>query len=264
MGIEIFKKHLREKRAVKVDAGICNLDLDNVKKIAKAAQTAKASALDICANKEVYKTARQNTKLPIFVSSLHPFEILNAVKWGADAVEIGNYSELYKKGLSLSADEIYNITLETLGLINKFEIFTCVTIPGCLEIKQQIKLLHDLEVLGVDMVAVEGVRQFEIPRSRVKTNWVNDYTKAVATTENMNFNTLLPIMTSGGIDNINASMAFEAGASAVSIDEAVSSLENEGAMNTVIMQVVNSISYRNSIHKEIIRTSRELSSSNKF
>ena len=33
MGIEVFKKHLRERRAVKIIAGINNYNLDNVAKV---------------------------------------------------------------------------------------------------------------------------------------------------------------------------------------------------------------------------------------
>jgi hypothetical protein len=98
MGIEIFKKHLREKRAIKISAGFENYNLDSVAKICRAAQRAKASAVGISSNKEVYEIARKNTKLPLFVSSIHPFEILEAVKYGVDGIQIGHYYNTYKAG----------------------------------------------------------------------------------------------------------------------------------------------------------------------
>ena len=67
MGIEVFKKHLREKRAVKIIAGIDNFDLENVAKVCRAAQNGHASAVDIAAKKEVYDIARKNTKLLVLV-----------------------------------------------------------------------------------------------------------------------------------------------------------------------------------------------------
>ena len=52
MGIEVFKKHLREKRAVKIIAGIDNYNTENVAKVCRAAQAGHASAVDIaCSNK---------------------------------------------------------------------------------------------------------------------------------------------------------------------------------------------------------------------
>ena len=75
MGIEIFKKHLREKRAVKIIAGIDNYNADNVARVCRAAQKGHASAVDISCDKKIYDIARKNTKLPIFVSSVHPFEL---------------------------------------------------------------------------------------------------------------------------------------------------------------------------------------------
>ena len=89
--IEVFKRHLREKRAVKIIAGIDNYDLESVRNVSKAAQLGLASAVDVAANEEVIKAARQNTKLPIFVSSVEPFKLAKAAQWGADAIEIGNF-----------------------------------------------------------------------------------------------------------------------------------------------------------------------------
>ena len=135
MGIEVFRKHLREKRAIKINAGIDNYNLDNVARICRASQKAKASAVGVACSKDVFTTARKNTKLPIFVSSIHPFELLKAVQWGADAIEIGDFSALYKQGNKFSMEDAYNIVLETLSLINKYDVFVCATIPGCIKIE---------------------------------------------------------------------------------------------------------------------------------
>ena len=70
---------------------------------------------------DMLKIAKENTKLPIFASSIQPFALLNAVRAGADAVEIGNYENLYKINSSLSADEVYEITLETMDLVSKYD-----------------------------------------------------------------------------------------------------------------------------------------------
>ena len=258
MGIEVFKKHLREKRAVKIIAGIDNFDLENVAKVCRAAQNGHASAVDIAAKKEVYDIARKNTKLPVFVSSVHPFEILEAVKWGADAIEIGNFDALYKKGETYSANEVYDIVLETMGLISKYDVFTCVTIPGNIDVEEQIELARKLEILGVDLIQTEGLKQASTS-SNPSAHLVSYAQATISNTIELFQHTALPIMSASGITAKTAPLAFAAGASAVGVGSAVNKLDSEIAMAATVMSIVNSISHRNSINKEIIRSERELS-----
>lgn len=95
--IDLFKKHLEEKRAVKIIAGIDNFDAENVKNVVLAAEKAGASAVDVSASEEIINIAKENTSLPVFVSSIVPEDLAMAVKAGADAIEIGNFDALYKK-----------------------------------------------------------------------------------------------------------------------------------------------------------------------
>ena len=257
MGIEVFRKHLREKRAVKIIAGIDNLNLDNVAKVCRAAQKGHASAVDIAADKKVYDIARKNTKLPIFVSSVHPFEILDAVKWGADAVEIGNFDALYKKGQQFSADEVYDIVLETMGLINKYDVFTCVTIPGNIEVSEQIELAKKLEILGVDLIQTEGLKQ-TTTSSNPSAHLVSYAQATIANTIELSQHVSTPIMSASGISAKTAPLAFASGASAVGVGSAVNKLDSEIAMTATIMSIVGSVAHRNSLNREIVRTSREL------
>ena len=258
MGIEIFRKHLREKRAIKIISGINNYDTEKVAKICRASQTGHASAVDIAADIDVYKTARKNTKLPIFVSSIHPFELLDAAKWGADAIEIGNFDALYKEGKSFNADEVYDITVEALGLVNKYDIFTCVTIPGNIHIADQIELLNKLEYLGVDLIQTEGVKQV-ITSENPSAHLVSYAAATISNTMELMQHTSIPIMSASGITAKTAPLAFSAGASAVGVGSAVNKLETEVEMSAAVMSIVGTISYRNSINKEILRTKRELS-----
>ena len=258
MGIEVFKKHLRERRAVKIIAGIDNYNLDNVAKVCRAAQMGHASAVDIAADYEVYKTARQNTKLPVFVSSIHPFEILEAVKWGADAIEIGNFDALYKTGRTFCADEVYDIVLETMSLINGYDVYTCVTIPGNIDIAEQIELAKKLELLGIDLIQTEGLKK-TTDSTNPSAHLVSYAEATIANTLELMQHTALPIMTSSGITSKTAPLAFASGASAVGVGSAVNKLSTEVEMAASVMAVVSSIAHRNSINKEILRTERELS-----
>ena len=256
MGIEVFKKHLREKRAIKIIAGINNRNLENVAKVCRAAQMGHASAVDIACDVNVYKTARKNTKLPVFVSSVHPFELLEAVKWGADAIEIGNFDALYKEGKTFSAEEVYEITLETLSLINNYDVFTCVTIPGNIEISEQIELAKKLEILGVDLIQTEGLKK-DITSSNPSAHLVSFASASISNTLELFKHTSLPIMSASGITAQTAPLAFASGASAVGVGSAVNKLSTEVEMAATVMALVASISHRNSINKEILRTERE-------
>ena len=258
MGIEVFKKHLREKRAVKIISGINNYDLNCVKKVARAAQMGHASALDVACDLDVYRTARANTKLPIFVSSIHPFELADAAKWGADAIEIGNFDALYKNGKSFTCDEVYEIVLETMSLVSRYNTFVCATIPGNQDIRDQIDLVKNLEILGVDLIQTEGLKQIT-NSSNPSIHLINYAENTIANTMELLNHTSLPIMSASGISAKTAPLAFASGASAIGVGSAVNKLETEVEMAAAVMSIVNSVSHRNSINKEIQRSERELS-----
>ena len=89
--IETFKQQKKKKRAVKIIAGIDNFDIENIKKVVRAAETAQASAIDICADEKIVSEIREMTDMPLFVSSIVPEELVRAVELGADAIELGNF-----------------------------------------------------------------------------------------------------------------------------------------------------------------------------
>lgn len=257
MGIEVFKKHLREKRAVKIIAGIDNYDLENVKKVCQAAQLGHASAVDIAADKKVYDVARKNTKLPIFVSSTSPYKLLEAVKWGADAIEVGNFDALYKKGETFDAEMVYDIAIETLSMVSDYDVFTCVTIPGNIEISEQIELAKKLELMGVDLIQTEGLKN-DLTSSNPSAHLISYAQATIANTLELSQHTSLPVMSASGISAKTAPLAFASGASAVGVGSAVNKLDTQVAMAATVMSIVSSISHRNSINREIVRTQREL------
>lgn len=248
MGIEIFNKHLREKRAIKATFKDEKANTDSIIKFCRTAQSSRASAVDIPCNKQFIDVARKNTKLPLFVSSLHPFEILNAVRWGIDGIEIGNFDSAYKKNQSYSAVEIYDIVLETMALINDYEVFICVSIPGCLEYGEQLDLAKKLQILGVDLIQLEGI-------SKINEFFVKDENKAIENVNKMIEQVYVPFSVIVESDN-TSSQAFVNGASGISVD--CTSIESEAVLKTHIMKIVSSISYRNSIYFEIPRTVNEL------
>lgn len=235
--IELFKQHLREKRAVKIIAGIDNFDLENVKKVVSAANQACASAIDISASQEIFNTARELTELPLFVSSIVPEELAQAIAWGADAIELGNFDALYKKGLRVSADEVFELARKTMSLIHKAETFVCVTIPGHISVAEQIDLARKLEEIGVDLIQTEGAAianvQSEGARGLMETAQVS-----IANTIEITRNVEIPVMTASGITSTTAAMAFAAGASAIGVGSCVNKLDSSIAMMAAVKGLV--------------------------
>jgi 2-keto-3-deoxy-6-phosphogluconate aldolase len=235
--IELFKQHLNEKRAVKVIAGIDNFDVENVKKVVAAATQAGASAIDISASEEILTAARELTELPLFVSSVIPEELASAVANGADAIELGNFDALYKKGIKMGADEILELARRTMSLINKSEVFFCVTVPGHISVAEQIDLARKLEELGVDMLQTEGSAIADV-KSEGARGLMETAEVSIANTIELVRNVDIPVMTASGITPTTAAFAFAAGASAIGVGSCINKVESSIAMVAVARSLV--------------------------
>ncbi len=238
--INLFKKDLEAKKAVKIIAGIDNFDMDRVRNVVIAADRAGASAVDVSANEEIIKMAKETTSLPVFVSSIVPEDLAMAVKAGADAIEIGNFDALYKKGMRMSAMEILDIVKETLALIGKSNVFVCVTVPGHIDVASQIALAKELEELNIDLIQTEGAAtvdaQSEGARGLLETASVS-----IANTIELARNVDIPVMTASGLTTTTVPMAFAAGASAVGVGSCVNKLKSEIEMIAAATAIVESV-----------------------
>ena len=234
--IESFKQALAEKRAVKIIAGIDNFDAKKVEMVVKAASNSGAHAVDICANPDIIAMARSMTNLALFVSSVEPLELAHAVALGADAVELGNFDALYKKGQTFTASQVLNLARKTRELIGD-DVFFCVTIPGELEIAEQIELARDLETLGVDLIQTEGHFSNETPSNGVR-GLIERAELTLSNTIELSRNIELPIMTATGINPTTASLAFASGASAIGCGSCVNKLDTEISMLAVSKSLV--------------------------
>ncbi len=246
--IDSFKKDLAAKRAVKIIAGIDNFDIDRVKSVVIAADRAKASAVDVSANEEIIKMAKENTTLPVFVSSIVPEDLAMAVKAGADAIEIGNFDALYKKGMRMSAMEILDIVKEALALIKKSNVFVCVTVPGHIAIADQINLAKELEALNVDLIQTEGAATVEA-QSEGARGLLETAEVSIANTIELARNVEIPVMTASGLTTTTVPMALAAGASAVGVGSCVNKLKSDIEMIAAATAIVESV--------ESVRGSRE-------
>ena len=233
--IESFKRALSEKRAVKIIAGIDNFDKESVKKVVLASSNSGASAIDICADPDIIAMARRLTDLPLFVSSINPEELAHAVALGADAVEVGNFDALYKKGVSFSASQVLSIAKRTKALCP--DTFICVTIPGELEISEQISLAQELESIGIDLIQTEGHFSNETPSNGVR-GLIERAELTISNTIELSRNVELPIMTATGINPTTAPLAFAAGASAIGCGSCINKLDSEILMHAVSRSLV--------------------------
>lgn len=239
--IENFKRHLEEKRAVKIIAGIDNFDVQSVKNVVSAAEMGGASAVDICYNEEIISMVKEMTSLPIFVSSIVPSELANAVRLGADAIEVGNFDALYKKGMRVSAEEVLNIVDETLRLLNGTKTFICVTVPGHIDISEQISLAMKLEEMGIDLIQTEGAATTTASKAGAR-GLLQTAEVSISNTIELVRNTSVPVMTASGITTTTAPLAFASGASAIGVGSCVNKLNSTIAMVAVVKSLVEAVS----------------------
>ena len=237
MRIDLFKQALEEKRAVKVIAGIDNFDIENIKKVVSSAETAHASAVDICAKEDIIKEIRSMTDLPLFVSSIVPSELVKAVDLGADAIELGNFDVLYKKGMSFDVNEVLSLVQETKSLLGDREVFFSVTIPGEISTADQVALAVKLESMGIDLIQTEGHYTTESNMTGARA-LMDRAELTLANTVELVRNVEMPIMTATGINPTTAPFAFAAGASAIGCGSCVNKLNSEISMIATVSSLV--------------------------
>ncbi len=235
--IDLFKQHLQEKKAVKVIAGIDNFDIVNIKKVVSSAENSGASAVDICAKEEIVKEIRSMTELPLFVSSIVPEELVKAVDLGADAIELGNFDVLYKKGISFTAQDVLRLTKETIALLGDRETFFSVTIPGEISITEQISLARELETMGIDLIQTEGHFAKSSQADGVR-GLMERAELTISNTIELARNIEMPIMTATGINPTTAPFAFAAGASAIGVGSCINKMDSTLSMMATIRNLV--------------------------
>ena len=245
--IDSFKQALMGKRAVKIIAGIDNFDADRVRNVVLAADQAGASAVDICADREIISMVRELTNMPIFVSSIKPQDLAMSIAMGADAIELGNFDALYKNGILMTGSQVMDLVRETLSMINKEEVFFSVTIPGNIEISEQISMARELESMGIDLIQTEGhYSNTDIPNG--VRGLVERAELTISNTIELSRNVEIPVMTATGINPTTASLAFAAGASAIGCGSCVNKLDSEISMIAVSKELVE-IANRNIVRE---------------
>lgn len=245
---EQLKNVISQKRFVKVIAGIDNFDVEKVRNVVLAAEKGGANAVDVAAREDIIRMAKETTTLPVFVSSIIPEELAMAAELGADALEVGNFDVLYKNGMRITSEEVLEITQKTMKLAGK-DVFMSVTVPGHLEITEQIKLAQNLEEMGVDLIQTEGAATVEIQVDGAR-GLVQKAHVSIANTIELVRNINIPVMTASGINSTTASMAFAAGASAIGIGSCVNKHSSAIEMTAAVMSVVSAVADSFSVNEK--------------
>ncbi len=247
--INSFRKDLEEKKAVKIIAGIDNYNTEIIKNVVNAAQIGGASAVDICFDEKIISMVKEMTTLPVFVSSIVPSELAKAVELGADAIEVGNFDALYKKGQRVSANEVLNIVNETLYLLHGKETFICVTVPGHINIAEQISLASKLEEMGINLIQTEGAATVSASHNGAR-GLLETAEVSISNTIELVRNVSIPVMTASGITTTTAPLAIASGASAIGVGSCVNKLNSTIAMIAVVKSLVESVNKAS--HKDFI------------
>lgn len=227
---------IESKSMVKIIAGIDNFDIENVKKVICAADMAGADAIDIAAREDIITLAKELTDIAIFVSSINPEELEMAVRMGVDAIEVGNYDALYKKGLRITTQDVLDITQKTRNLVGD-NVFLSVTVPGHIDISEQIELAQQLEKMGVNMIQSEGASVANIQNTGAR-GLLEKANVSIANTIELTRNIEIPVMTASGITSTTAPMAFAAGACGVGVGSCVNKLSSTIEMAATARAIV--------------------------
>nr|YP_010952181.1 hypothetical protein Ycf23 [Gloiopeltis furcata]WMP13850.1 hypothetical protein Ycf23 [Gloiopeltis furcata] len=241
-----LKKKISEKRAVKIITGLNNFKINEIIKVAKAAELGGATYLDIAADPVAVQIIKSITHLPVCVSSINPLDLHQCVLAGADMVEVGNFDCFYENNIFFSQYEVLKLTQEIQQLLNNVEI--CVTIPHYLLLSEQIDLVASLKNLGISLIQTEGLSTKNCVPSG-NDFFISDFThrassalsSSYAITNSVDIN----VIASSGINAISAPIAISYGASAVGIGSALSSFSTIHQMANYINEIVCSLSCNN-------------------
>jgi len=229
---------IRERRLLKVIAGLSCFDAARVGRVARAAAAGAADLVDIACDPElVALVARSCPDLPVCVSAVDPELFPAAVAAGAAMVEIGNFDAFYPQGRIFGAEEVLELTRRTRALLP--EVVLSVTVPHVLPLDQQEQLAVDLVAAGADLIQTEGgtsARPFSagslglIEKAAPTLAAAHALSRALAAA----LPAPAPVLCASGLSAVTVPMALAAGAAGVGVGSAVNRLQEELAMVAVV------------------------------
>ncbi|WP_071516498.1 DUF561 domain-containing protein [Geitlerinema sp. PCC 9228] len=224
--------------ALKIISGLTNFDRERVARTVKAAEAGGATFVDIAADPELVKLAKERTHLPVCVSAVEAEKFPPAVAAGADLIEIGNFDPFYDRGIRFEAEDVLRLTHETRKLLP--EIPLSVTVPHILELDRQVELAETLVAAGANVIQTEGGTSSQPTHSGVM-GLVEKATPTLAATHAISHAVSVPVLCASGISSVTAPMAIAAGAAGVGVGSAVNRLDNEVAAIAQVRSLVDAL-----------------------
>lgn len=232
--LQTLNAALRERRLLKVIAGIENFDRASVMAIARAAELGGAQAVDIAADAALVREVKAETNLIVFVSSVEPAKLIAAAEAGADVLELGNYDALYLRGVHPTKDEILGWAREVKAAVGA-RVPLCVTVSGHLPLAEQLDLATTLQAMGVEVLQTEGQVG---PEGHDAFTALSGAVSALANTAEIRKVVELPLLLAGGFNAMSAPFAIAAGADALGVGKAVTRHQTVEAMAEATRAIV--------------------------
>lgn len=233
-----LEKALAQHNALKVISGLTNFDTANVTAIVKAAQAGGATFVDIAADGALVRQVRQVIDLPICVSAVEPELFVEAVKAGADLIEIGNFDAFYAQGRRFEAEEVLALTQQTRSLLP--EITLSVTVPHILPLDEQVQLAEELVDAGANIIQTEGGTSSQ-PTHAGTLGLIEKAAPTLAAAHSISHAVSVPVLCASGLSSVTVPLAIAAGASGVGVGSAINQLNDEVAMVAAVRSLVEAL-----------------------
>lgn len=230
---------LQNRTALKVISGLTNFDADRVAAVVRAADRGGATLIDIAADADLVRMAKQLTQLPICVSAVEPERFVAAVAAGANVIEIGNFDAFYAQGRRFEAPEVLELTHQTRALLPGIPL--SVTVPHILELDQQVQLAEALVKAGADLIQTEGGTSSK-PAHAGALGLIEKAAPTLAAAYEISRAVEVPVLCASGLSSVTAPLAIAAGASGIGIGSAINQLNSEIAMIAVVRSLVEALS----------------------
>ncbi|MBC8121709.1 MAG: DUF561 domain-containing protein [Gemmatimonadaceae bacterium] len=237
--LAILQRALRARRAVKIIAGLNNFNPDNVVRVVRAAQQGGATFVDIACDPALIRLVRQTVDLPVCVSAVEAPKLLEAVRNGADLVEIGNFDSFYPLGITFDAEAVMALARETRALLGP-SIPLSATVPHILSLDAQASLAIRLEKLGVDMIQTEGGTSSQ-PHHAGTLGLIEKAAPTLAAAHEISRAVSIPVLCASGLSDVTVPLALASGASGVGVGSAVNRLGDELAMVAQVRTIVEAV-----------------------
>ncbi|MBD2075071.1 DUF561 domain-containing protein [Phormidium sp. FACHB-592] len=224
--------------ALKIISGLHNFDADRVAATVNAADRGGATFVDIAADPNLVRLAKQLTHLPVCVSAVEPEKFVIAVDAGADLIEIGNFDSFYAQGRRFEADEVLALTRATRTLLPTITL--SVTVPHILTLDKQVQLAEALVQAGADIIQTEGGTSSQ-PIHAGTLGLIEKAAPTLAAAYEISRAVNVPVLCASGLSNVTAPLAIAAGASGIGVGSAINQLNSEVAMIAAVRSLVEAL-----------------------